>query len=156
MTHVLSTLLVCCCLIISNSFSISSATAATPALRFDTHNETTTFYDGDQRIWSGRLPPDIPRDCIEEAIRKLGNVITCRPHINQRSHLQLDLPSFMPVKETWHHQAYTARITKEGIDLTLRGTTSTLEPHTPLSVLFWLITSTILGTIGFWLKQRLT
>ncbi len=131
--------------------SIGLGTAlAQSALRLEMRNDNIArFYDGSTVIWSGTLPDQMPVSCLEIALERQGATIVCPPHIARRLGLRFELPALMPVKENWEWQSYSARITRDGPDITLRAPIQGVETHIALSILFWiaLLTVIIIGVV---------
>ena len=122
---------------------------AQSALRLEMRNDNIArFYDGSTVVWSGALPDHMSISCLQIALERQGATIVCPPHISRRLGLRFELPALMPVKENWEWQSYSARITRDGPDITLRAPIQGVETHVALSIFFWIIV--LVGIVILW------
>lgn len=125
------------------------AALAQSALRLEMHNDNIArFYDGSMVVWSGKLPDQVPPDCLLTALERPGATIVCPPHISRQLGLRFKMPALMPIQEQWEWQSYSARITRDGPDITLRAPIQGVETHVALSIFFWVIVLVVI--VIFW------
>ena len=123
---------------------------AQSALRLEMRNDNIArFYDGSTVIWSGRLPDQMSLSCLQIALETPGATIVCPPHIARRLGLIFNPLERMPIQEQWEWQSYSARVTRDGPNITLHGAIQGIKTHVALSIFFWVFT-VIIGCVLFW------